>query len=286
MAITNFIPAVWSEHLLQDLEKQYVGVAHCTREFEGDIKEKGNVVKIGGLSNVRVSNYQKDTNMSAPESLSTDVQELVINQAKYFNFQIDDIDRVQSSPSLMSAALKKAASALANEADRYIFNLVGSTELGGDYEITSGEEIIDVILAVRAQMMLRSNVEPDDLVIEVSPEVATHILKTKLAIAGDNHDVLEKGFIGNLFGCKVYVSNNIYYSKYDGLNTHRCLLRSKRAIAFAEQLSEIEAYRPELRFADAVKGLYLFGAKVVYPNEIAVLNLNLPISPYENNYDE
>ena len=57
---------------------------------------------------------------------------------------------------------------------------------------------------------------------------------------------------------------------------HRCAIRTKRAIAFAEQLSEIEAYRPELRFADAVKGLHLYGAKVVYPNEIVCLDISVP----------
>jgi len=56
---------------------------------------------------------------------------------------------------------------------------------------------------------------------------------------------------------------------------HKCLARTKRAIAFAEQLSEIDAYRPELRFADAVKGLHLYGAKVVYPNEMVLLDLNV-----------
>ena len=50
-------------------------------------------------------------------------------------------------------------------------------------------------------------------------------------------------------------------------------MRTKRAIAFAEQLSEIEAYRPEKRFADAVKGLHLYGVKVVYPEEMVVVEL-------------
>ena len=54
-------------------------------------------------------------------------------------------------------------------------------------------------------------------------------------------------------------------------NAHKCIARTGRAIAFAEQLSEINAYRPEKRFADAVKGLHLYGAKVVYPNEMVTI---------------
>ena len=70
---------------------------------------------------------------------------------------------------------------------------------------------------------------------------------------------------------KIFVSNNVVR---DG-NTHKCVARSKRSVAFAEQLSEIEAYRPEKRFADAVKGLHLYGAKIVFPGEYFVMKLNL-----------
>ena len=83
----------------------------------------------------------------------------------------------------------------------------------------------------------------------------------------------ENGCIGSIAGCKVFVSNNVSSITEGGSLHHMCYLRTKRAIAFAEQLSEIEAYRPELRFADAVKGLMLYGSKVVYPNELYVLDV-------------
>ena len=59
------------------------------------------------------------------------------------------------------------------------------------------------------------------------------------------------------------------------MNYHKCFLRTKRAIAFAEQLSEIDAYRPEKRFADAVKGLHLYGAAVIYPEEAILLDMGI-----------
>ena len=284
MAINNFVPAVWSEHLLQDLERQYVGVAHCSREYEGEIKEKGNVVKICGLANVRVSNYLKDTNMDEPDTLSTSQQELVINQAKYFNFQIDDVDHIQSKPNLMSTALKKASTALATEADKYVYSLVENAGNSINCSVRNGDQIIDEILNARTGMMERNILDPDDIVIEVSPAIATMILKAKIGLVSDNYDTLEKGCIGSLFGCKIYVSNNITQIQDTEFTTHKCLLRTKRAIAFAEQLSEIEAYRPERRFADAVKGLYLYGAKVVYPLELVALTIN--VYPDNGFYEE
>ena len=104
MAISNFIPTVWSENLYRALDKQYIGVANCNREYEGEIKNCGSVVKICGVGAVTVSDYTKNTDMSNPQALSDTVKELSINQAKYFNFQIDDIDRAQCTPKLMDAA--------------------------------------------------------------------------------------------------------------------------------------------------------------------------------------
>ena len=94
-------------------------------------------------------------------------------------------------------------------------------------------------------------------------------------MASDNSESLEKGCIGVIGGCKVFVSNNIVVSEDVDVNFHKCFVRTKRAIAFAEQLSEIEAFRPERRFADAVKGLHLYGAKLIYPGELVVLNLGI-----------
>ena len=123
MAITNFIPTVWSENLYQELDKKYIGVANCNRDYEGEIREKGNTVRICGVGEVVVSEYVKNANMNSPAALSDHARELKIDQAKYFNFQIDDIDRAQASPKLMEVAMKNAASALANDADRYVFSL-------------------------------------------------------------------------------------------------------------------------------------------------------------------
>jgi hypothetical protein len=109
MAITNFIPTIWSENLASSLDKQYIAVAHCNREYEGEIREKGSTVRICGLGDVTVSDYIKNIDMSTPETLSDNVRELLIDQAKYFNFQIDDIDRAQSSPRLMEAAMKNVS---------------------------------------------------------------------------------------------------------------------------------------------------------------------------------
>ena len=271
MSITNFIPTVWSESLHTELEKRYIAVSHCYREFEGEIQHRGDTVRICGVGNIDVGSYVKNTDMSVPQTLSDTVRELAISNANYFNFQIDDIDRAQSNPRLMEAAMKLAASSLANEADRFVFDLYRDHEQVVSAENATADTIVDAILAARQKLYENNVYDSEDVVVEVSPAVASLILKAKVKLASDNAEALEAGCIGNIMGCKVFVSNNI--ANVDG--AYKCFVRTKRAIAFAEQLSEIDAYRPEKRFADAVKGLHLFGAGIIYPKELVVLNTTL-----------
>lgn len=275
MAISNFISTVWSENLYQALNKQYIAVANCNREFEGDIQEKGSVVKICGLENINISDYLKNANMGYPETLADNVRELCIDQAKYFNFQIDDVDRAQAAPHLMELAMKNAANALANEADRYVYGLFAQAATSIKKTDVSVDNIIDYMIDARTALFANNVSDPQDIIFEVTPEIAGLILKAKVSLSSDNTDLMENGCIGAIGGCKVYVSNNIRRVVDDDGKFHKCIARTKRAIAFAEQLSEIDAYRPELRFADAVKGLHLYGAKVVYPTEMVLLDLSI-----------
>ena len=275
MSVQNFISTVWSENLYQALDKKYIAAANCNRDFEGEIREKGNKVRICGIENVSVSDYTKNSNMSSPETLADNYRDLMIDQAKYFNFQIDDVDRAQSSPKLMGLAMKNAASALANAADKYIYSLYAEAASNITDEAVTVEKIIDHLIDARTKLFAKNVSDASDIVIEVSPAIAGLILKAKVNLSTDNTDSLENGCLGSIGGCKIFVSNNITSLRTETGMTYKCIARTKRAIAFAEQLSEIDAYRPELRFADAVKGLHLYGAKVVYPEEMVLLDLTL-----------
>ena len=276
MAITNFISTVWSENLYKQLDAKYIGVANCNREFEGDIKGRGSSVKICGVGNIAIGDYVKNTDMSNPQVLSDTVAELTINQAKYFNFQVDDIDKTQCNPKLLDAAMRNAASALANEADKHIFSLYSKAGKSIVCDISNEEhDLMDKILEAREALFKNGVLNNDDIVFEISPFIATMLFKNLSDRLSYNNELNDTGYIGNVAGCKVYVSNNVTVSG-GSVSEHKCFMRSKRAIAFAEQLSEVEAYRPEKRFADAVKGLHLYGAKVVYPNEFVCLDVQIP----------
>ena len=278
MAITQFIPTIWSETLYTQLDKQYIGVANCNRDFEAEVKEKGNIIRVAGVGSVDVGNYYSGSDLDTPQDLSDTSVDIEVNQAKYFNFQIDDIDKAQSSPKLMSAAMKMAADSLSNEADKYVYSLYNDAAHVVEELAVSENNVIDALIKARTKLYQSGVSDANDIVIEVSPTIAEFILKAKINLGTDNTAALENGCIGNIGGCKIFVSNNIHTS-YDSstkIHHHKCIARTKRAVAFVEQLSEITAYRPEKRFADAVKGLYLFGACVVYNNEMVLLDFGMP----------
>ena len=273
MALTNFISTVWSETLLSQLDREYVGVANCNRDFEGEIKGKGSAVQIANIGAINVYDYDKNTDMLSPDALQTAAVTLTIDQAKSFNFQIDDIDRAQSTPKLMEGAMKQAAAALANVADSYVYALHANAAEGNilPCDAVNVDNVIDYVVMARKQLLsngVNSNIATS---LEISPEVAAVLLRAKILNGTENAGALENGLIGKLIGFDVYVSPNVVSAE----GRYKCLARTKRAVAFAEQLSEVEAYRPETRFADAIKGLHLYGAKIVYPEEFVVLDMSI-----------
>ena len=273
MATKNFIPAIWSETLLKSLDREYVAVMNCNRDYEGEIRNQGDSVTIPTIGPISVFDYKSDTDMSAENLMDGDTVTLTIDRAKAFCFQIDDADRVQTKPDLMKNAMREAACALADEADKYIFSLYTKAAEGNTVEKSgvTADSIVDVLIETRQRLMQKNVNSNTPVVVEVSPAIAALILKAKILTATDNTEALTNGYLGSFVGFDVYVSNNIANSG----NVWHCVARTKRAIAFAEKMKSVEAFRPEKRFADAVKGLHLYGAEVVYPNELVVLNLSV-----------
>lgn len=270
MAITNFIPTVWSEALYDELQKNYVGVKLSSREYEGEIKTQGDRVKINGLGPVTVFNYTKNSNMPAPEVLSDNTRTLVIDQAKGFNFCIDAIDDVQSSPKLVQAAMKKAADALSDVADKYIYSLYDENVPVIKSHSLTVNNVVEIMASARCMLMENNVPNSANISLEIPPAVEQLLIMANLLTDTNNSNVLSRGYVGKMLGFDIYVTNNIEMSD-DGY--YRCLVRTDRAIAFAEQINSIKPYEPELRNGTAVKGLHLYGAKIVYPKEMVFVDV-------------
>lgn len=283
MALDNFIPQVWAASLLASLKKSlvYGQTGIVNRDYEGDIREKGNTVKINSIGAVTVADHSKNTDINAPETLSDSQQVLVIEKAKYFNFQVDDVDKVQQMPSVMGQAMQEAAYALADAADQYIAglyteanasNLLGTT--GSPTSIATAAAAYEALVDLGV-LLTEANVPVQGRWAIVPPWFYGRLQKDdRFVKAGTamTDQVLRNGEIGQAAGFRVLQSNNVPNSGSGTL--YRIMAGHPQAISFAEQVNKVEAFRPERRFADAVKGLHLYGAKLVRNKSIAVGTFN------------
>ena len=285
MAITTFIPELWSARLLYALEKSHIATNLANRDYEGLIQNQGDTVHIGSIGAITVSSYTANSDMSAPETLATTDQTLVIDQAKYFNFQIDDVDKVQAAGDLIDTAMGRAAYALADTSDAYLLGVIAA---GADNGNVIGTKSAPIALTaanvyenlVKLRTVLdKQNVPTSGRTVVIPPDVYALLLNdtTHFAIAqretGEN--LIVNGLVGRIAGFDVYMSNNAVSAADGGsggsTTYYSVTAQVADATTYAEQIIKTEAYRLEKRFADGVKGLHVYGAKVTNGKEIAKL---------------
>ena len=284
MAYNNFIPTLWAEGIERDLERLCVFAQDCNRKYEGKVSEKGDSVRIYGVGKPTIYTMdRKDASgkiVDAEEIADTSIT-LQIKQIRYFNFKVGDIDKAQAIKGLMDTLRQEAAEGLACEIDQYIASFAVDKAVQKVFETplkvvdgTAGEGEINVLHALDiAAMKLRKNdvKRNTEVVVNVSPEFATLFRRAYIKLDTDNHDELKNNIIGRYNGLILKESNNTH--KTDNGTVDNIMVRTKRAIAFVNPLTHVEAYRPESMFADAVKGFELFDGCVARPKEI--LNLNV-----------
>jgi len=282
MTLSNFIPSVWSARLLENLNDAHVYASLCNRDYEGEISGLGDTVKINSIGRVTVGDYTKNTDISAAETLTDAQTTLVIDKAKYFNFQVDDIDRAQTKPKVMDAAMRDAAWGLADAVDALLAALHGSTpadnKVGADgasaklgLVLTAGSAMYDYL--VDLSVVLDNNNAPRQGRWVVVPPWAHGVMlkDNRFVNATETGNQLRtNGLVGRAAGFDVYMSNNVT-TDGEATPTYRVMAGYSGTISYAEQIASVEAYRPELRFADAVKGLHVYGYKVVRPTTLATL---------------
>lgn len=275
MTIDNFIPTIWHGALLKNLDDLHVYKNACNREYEGDIKAYGDTVKINSIGDVTIKSYTKNSTIDAPEILDDSQQILVIDQQKYFNFAIDDIDERQQNVDAMDAAMERAAWGLAEVVDNYIAaslaanaaNVLSAVTVGtGAADDDAYEVLVDLGVALD-----ENNVPDGSRWIFVPPWYHGLLLKDPRFVSfgtDRNRANLRGDPIGEAAGFTIYRTNNAP----DSSSAKVLLAGYKGAVTFAEQINKVEAFRPQNQFADAMKGLHLYGMKVTRPYALAKVN--------------
>lgn len=268
MAITHFIQTIWSKKIQDDLELACKLVDNCLRSYEGDCKF-ARTVKILGVGEPTISNYDGSAPLTYPK-MSDKGQELVIDQGRSFSFLVDDIDQAQSVPGLKEEYQRKAVHGLAIARDTYVANLIkGAANVTTATALTREavkEAIDDAIVELRERNF------DEEGVIEITPKVYNVFKNELITLSTDNPEYIKKGKVGVYDGMDVIMSNNMAKD-----STHAyCCVRGKKAIAFAGQINEVEAQRSRDYFADEVRGLDTFGAKVI--DEARIQVVKVPVS--------
>ncbi len=267
-----FIPEIWSKKLNNMLEKNCVMLQCVNRNWEGDIKQQGDKVKIITPANVTVSTLTSSN--IAYSSLTPASMELEIDQKKFFAFKIDDVAKVQTNGDIMEAHLNNAKKAIEEVQDSYLLamhtNVTAANTVGSESapitlnKSTIYENFVKLSLTLKNSDAVYSGVRPW---VVINPNIEAYLLQSPEFISAHNvaDKTLREGSIGRIAGMDVLVSTNL--TEVDG--KYYILAGTNDAITFASQLAKIESLRDKDSFSDLVRGLYLYGAKTVQPKALA-----------------
>jgi len=274
MAI-SFIPEVWSAKMLVSLKKALVygqpGVVN--RDYEGEISGQGDTVRIRSISRPTIGTYTKNSTTITPETLTDAQRALYIDQSKYFAFELDDIDAAQSVGGELEGALQEAVYGLRDVADQYVAALYTGAQSAnqiGTVSVTTGALAYTQLRKLKVKLD-EANVPQEGRWAIVPPWYEGLLLEEDKFVrvdASGTSEGLRNGMIGRAVGFNVMASNNAPLVTGDD---YAVMAGHPSAISFAEQIASIETYRPESAFADAIKGLHVYGAKLVRPEAIATV---------------
>lgn len=273
MAITNFQRTVWSKQIEKSLKKITSLRSHCDFKHE---KESANAKEIKILNVVAptIKDYVPGTPITR-EGATDGSMTLKIDQFKYFNFEVDDVDKAQSTPGLMEALTDEASRALAMEGDKYVAKLVqtaveDSTVASSATTITlTKNNVVESVEDGFATLYANDVPVTSNFYLEVAPKPFVLYRQALTELSTNNPEILKKGAVGKINNAYVCIENLLPTSTAD--DAYYNILRTDKAIDFVEQIDKVEAYRPQDAFSDALKGLYCFGALITRAKEMYVI---------------
>lgn len=278
-ALQEFRPEIWSSNLIVNTNKALVFGNLATRQYEGEITGAGSVVKISELGDITIGTYTEGADVTVQE-LTGAQRNLVIDQQKYFAFDVDDILAVQARPDLMAGAMQKASFAMSDNIDQYLAALyaqagiTNAADLGAAganrtlYATGATDPNMVTMITDMHRLLDEANAPSQGRWIVVPPfmhqylKYAQIVDNTTGAMRTPNSQAVGNGYIGMGLGFNWYASNNVSTASPQ----YRVMFGAPGALALAVQITKMEASRRELQFADLVKGLFVYGAKVVRPD--------------------
>ena len=283
MSVAKFQQTIWSKAIQKELKTITSLRNHCDFQYEVETKN-AKELKILSVTRPTITRYVP-TDLIL-ESLSDSEKVLKLDQYFYFNYQVEDIDKAQSVPGLMENAAREASLGLKEEGDKYVAKLVKAGVEATTNPLASSSAIaltksnaVEKVELGFAELYKNNVPVSEPLYFEVAPTVFTIYRQALTELSTNNPEILKKGAVGKINNAYVCVENLLPTGKKASTSTTDDvvynIIRTSKAIAFAEQIEKVEAYRPEKAFQDALKGLYVFGALITRPKEIYVLKTEI-----------
>lgn len=271
MAVTSFIPELWEARLLAHLDKAHVATAFVNRDYEGEIKQKGDTVHVNQLGDITVRDYTPGTAITV-EDLATTDQTLVIDQDKYWAFKVEDLDKVQVAGPMVDAAMSRAAYKTVDKVDTDIFAEIAGAAKAANTIGTAANKIALTVQNVYSNILKlktkldNANVATVGRKLAITPDIEALLLEDNRFVAAgvqESEERLENGYVGRVAGFDVYITLN--------LPANTVIATVPSATSFAEQLVSTEAIRSETAFADIVRGHDVYGVKTFQADAVAKL---------------
>jgi hypothetical protein len=265
MSIQNFIPQIWSTKIIRTLEDNLVGKKICTLEAEGEIKKAGDTVYFNGLADPTISAYSGSVSYEALQDAGL---VMLIDKQDYFAFKVNDIEKAQAAVDVKGSQADRAAYKLQQAADTYIMGLYTQANITlADATVTSANAFSTV--AEYQRRLAQVNVSDKDMWMVIPPW-----LKLKLELAGVkfqiNNGVNGTGGLAwtDALGFDIYVTNQVAAGSGSSSATpvSQVMAGAYNSIAFASQILETESIRLEASFDTGIRGLHVYGAKMIRPD--------------------
>lgn len=283
MSIRDAIPVIFAATLLEEIKNELVFGKIAFKKHSGEIKEKGDRIKLKGYGGVTINDYNPgDPTWDAanPNGITyQDVQAaamfLDVDHAKDYAIKLHDITELQSDPDARQHYAQEAAYGLVEQVDLFLASLYTQSAFGTYILKHSAMTAVLITSYIGELWTALKGVNIQKKWIALPPWVALKLLLAGILHADDLKGELKNGFIGNILQFDMYMSNNcpVLTPVTAGYKRNIIMAGSYQAIAFVDQMTEAETLRSQGYFADLVRGLHVWGGKVTKPKELFYLDL-------------
>jgi hypothetical protein len=280
MAITNFVPELWVAAVQMPFERSlvYAQPSVANRKYEGMIRQMGDTVRVTTIDDPTVRSYSKTQDLQV-EDLSDDEIVLLIDQGDYVNFRVNDVDAVQAAGDFRSPATQRAGFKLKDKLDTYLAGVLAAgvstsnpDNALGDYGAVNADDAWYVLRDLKVALD-KADCPTDGRYVVVDPDFHALLLDNDRFVRVDASGTdtgLRNGLVGRALGFDILQSNNV---PDDGYGEKSIIAGIPDAFSVAQQIVQAEALRSEVRFADLVRMLHIYGSKVFRPDGLASANV-------------